>query len=210
MRKSRFVSLIALFLLAGFGLSGADSASRKVLVIVRQGLGPSMIFSAIHELDMMRKTLADTGYQAIITTDEDRTYSGKELVVEPDVKASAIRIGDYCGLLIPCMTAEDTVPGYAVAIIQEAYELGLPIAAQNSGVLLLAKAGILEGKHYCIEEFFRDKVMGGIYEGFGCTKDGRIVTSGTSPYMAKSYRRPDITQDLMTSFIALMDGSSGR
>jgi putative intracellular protease/amidase len=99
----------------------------------------------------------------------------------------------------------------AAAIIKEANSAGKPVAAQQSSVLTLAKAGVLSGKKYAYstEEAAGEKpeLKNGVYSGNGIVKDGNIITSGICPYLEKRYGEeyelvdgtPQLTQAFITA-----------
>jgi putative intracellular protease/amidase len=98
-----------------------------------------------------------------------------------------------------------------VSFIKEAYSEGKPIASQTLCVADFAKAGILAGKKYAftvepdVTEY--PEFEGGIFSGEGVIRDGLIITSGTCPWKAREYGKPDGTQKLTELFIHAVAGN---
>ena len=63
---------------------------------------------------------------------------------------------------MPCMDAGAT-PVESVQIVKEALAAGIPVAAQNGGVFLLAMAGGLKGRNFAIYGPLRLRVIGGFF-----------------------------------------------
>ena len=80
------------------------------------------------------------------------------------------------------------LPPEGTAIIKEAVAKGKPLAAQTGSVILMSQAGVLKGKKYALAKGW-PAIEGAIYSGDGIVQDGKIITSGVCPYMAKSRRR---------------------
>jgi putative intracellular protease/amidase len=99
----------------------------------------------------------------------------------------------------------------SVQIVKAALAIGIPVAAQNGGVLLLSMAGGLKGKNFAISDYFATgegkpyfNPDGGSFRGDGVVQDGKIVTSGICPDMALFVKKPDGTLELTQKLIALM------
>ena len=102
------------------------------------------------------------------------------------------------------MTSEEI--NFARNIVKE----GKPVAAQLGAVLILAKAGVLNGKKYAWADEQDENVnmfpafKGGIYSGRGVVRDGLIITSGTCPMMAKMRGHQDGTDELTRTLIEVI------
>jgi putative intracellular protease/amidase len=90
-----------------------------------------------------------------------------------------------------------------VALVKEAFNRGLPIAAQQGGVVFLANAEILKGKHFAIGADTAYAVRDGIYSGSGVVQDGNIGTAGVCPFREDA-STPSTTTDLTAKFIELL------
>jgi hypothetical protein len=70
--------------------------------------------------------------------------------------------------------------------------------------LILAKAGVLTGKKFALEESIKDMFpyfKNSFYSGFGVVQDGNIITSGSCPLMAKMTGSKDGTAELTNKLV---------
>jgi hypothetical protein len=191
----------------------------KVLLIAREH-SVSLGYMLIHEVKPMTDMLQDAGFEVVTTTDSGTPLSDIVAKLDVNLKLSDVVITDYVGVVIPCMLAGDegngipveeevnAIPAIAVKIVMQAAAIGLPIAAQESGVEIVSKADILKGKNYAAE--YEILTSDGNYKGSGVVQDGNIVTSGICPFTAlKSFKSiNDGTNELMTKFIAILKPKS--
>jgi putative intracellular protease/amidase len=188
----------------------------KVLLIVRDGYPHNISYTLENEVWPMRIMLMRAGFKVETTTAAGFPIvsSGRDL--EPDLMLVDVKAADYVGFIIPCM-AVGGIPGppiapEAVEIVKQAAAEGKPVAAQLSGVTILAKAGILKGKKYAFlsdplkpnprRKHIDPNFTGAIYSGRGVVHDGNIITSGVCPLAAKYFGAPDGTAELTKTFIA--------
>jgi hypothetical protein len=92
----------------------------------------------------------------------------------------------------------------SVDIVRQAWRLGIPIGAQNSGVFTLGQAGVLKGKRFAVQAENASSFPGATFAGVGVVVDGNVVTSGTCPYRAQERNKPDGTAELTQKFLALI------
>jgi transcriptional regulator GlxA family with amidase domain len=91
------------------------------------------------------------------------------------------------------------------AVIKNAAAKGKIIAAQNGGVTMLAKAGVLSGKKYAAVNVATMDFKDGIYSGSGVVGDGTIITSGICPGMGSLFNgMQDGTPRLMELLLAAL------
>ena len=111
-----------------------------------------------------------------------------------------VKVSKYAGFLLPCMAAgaPGIIDAKAVEILKQAAAQGKPVAAQHGTVFTLARAGLLNGKHYA---YALPRIEQGIYSGNGVVQDGLIITAGICPYEAKLTGRPDGTAELTQRLI---------
>jgi putative intracellular protease/amidase len=148
----------------------------------------------------MLSMLDEAGLQAVIATESEDSYSGSDTPLESDILLQDVNVADYEGFLLPCMAAGSpgSIEDDAVELVSEAAAQGKPVAAQYGSVFTLARAGLLDGKHYAFE---RAAFPEGIHDGTGVVRDGNIITSGTCSYKARSSGRPDGTSELTQELI---------
>jgi putative intracellular protease/amidase len=92
-------------------------------------------------------------------------------------------------------------PPETLAIIKDAAAQGKVIAAQLGGVSDLFYAGVLEGKQYANIEDVSAQYPGSIFKGDGVVQDGKIITGGICPFMARATGKTDTTAVLTQKFI---------
>ncbi len=116
-----------------------------------------------------------------------------------------VEIQNFAGVIVPCMGNDKlSIPLDSLAIVRDAANLYLPIAAQHSGVELLGAAGVLRNKDFAIDFDSKDSIEGGNYKGMGLVRDGNIVTSGACPDISRLTGYKDGTRTLVASFIGLL------
>jgi putative intracellular protease/amidase len=212
-KKGALAVMILLMLVAGQAFSAESKG--QVLVILRPGMGSMegfgiVDYTIIKEFGVMKTTLEGAGFNVVVATVDGRALGGKHLSITPDLKFSDVKIADYKGVMVPCMSAA-AIPVESVQIVKDALAAGIPVAAQNGGVIVLSMAGGLKGKNFAMSDYFitgEGKPFfnpgGGTCRGDGVVQDGKIVTSGICPDMALFVKKPDGTLDLTQKLIALM------
>jgi putative intracellular protease/amidase len=161
------------------------------------------------EVGVMVGLLEEAGAKVVVASLSGKPIRGDPTTLAPDLKLSDVSLDDYAGVVIPCMAAgfggdPGTLPPEALKIVKEAVAQGKPVAAQQSAVLILAKAGVLDGRRFAIAAENRNYIAVGTFAGAGVVRAGRIVTAGTCPLQAQTFGLPDTTTELTRRFIALM------
>lgn len=197
-----FVSLLVLVYPA------VSQQGNKVLLIIRDVKVPDppyMEWAITKEANVIKEMLQKAGYAVEIASPSGATWTTPTAVLKPDHKLSDVKVADYKGFVIPCLAIDsmDLHPDLA-AVIKAAVENGKPIAAQTGAVAILAKAGVLSGKKYAVAGDATIPELGsGIYSGTGVVKDGKIITSGVCPTMARMFKgMQDGTPELTKALIA--------
>jgi len=180
----------------------------KVLLIIRDVKFPDppiLEWAITKEAGVMREMLQKAGYVVEVASPTGESWGTPTNALKPDRKLSDVKVADYKGFVMPCLAIESTAlhPDLA-AVIKGAVEKGKPIAAQTGGVAVLAKAGVLSGKKYAVVgDATVPELRNGIYSGSGVVKDGKIITSGICPTMAREFNgMQDGTPKLMEALIA--------
>jgi putative intracellular protease/amidase len=173
----------------------------KVLLIVREQ-GDDLTTALTKEVATMMPMLENAGFEVIVATPSGQPVVTSATTLTADLALGDVRVDDYVGVMVPCMTAGNSRPmsTEAVEIVQEASAKALPIAAQHSALLILDAAGVLDGKQYAALEFTAPR---GIRKGHGVVQDGNIITASTCPHKARPKTgRPDTTVELTDKLIA--------
>jgi len=204
MCSRKIVTVCIIACLSVCALSGQD----KVLLILKDG-SENIQLMLKKEVGVVLSMLREAGYQPVVATASGATLGAWAVTLTPDLKLDQVDITDYVAVIVPCMALGK---GFGVAkagvdLVSQAYDLMLPIAAQDGGVEFLAKAGIMKGKHFSIGSGDARIVPGGIYDGSRASVDGLIITSGTCPFLATT-TTPDTTADLMSKLIELLQQKS--
>ena len=198
------VSVLLLGAAVTLSAAGAETKG-KVLMVLRSGYPDAADFMLSQEAAVMKLTLEDAGYTVVVATVDGKPLAGPSLSFKADIRMADARVADYKGVIVPCMAAaQSPVPAEAVDIVKKAMAAGKPLAAQNSAVLVLHEAGVIRGRRLAIEEDLASAVSEATYGGIGVVQDGTLVTSGTCPVMAEQLGKPDGTQQLTRTLIAMM------
>jgi len=180
--------------------------SPRVFMFVRDG-SRDLDLMLEKEVGVMRQMLEEAGYAVDIATASGEAFVSDSMTLEPTVKLGDVDIADYAGVALPCMApaAGYPVPAEVDAIVEQAVELGMPVAAARGSVVTLAKAGGLVGLEYSfarepdIEK--RPEFAGASYVDAGVTRSGVMATSKICPLAALESGQQDGTEELTRLFI---------
>lgn len=184
----------------------------KVLLFIEDN-SDQLGYMLTHEVGKMSELLKHSGFEVTTATLSGEILKADSITVTPDLKLSEVNINDYAGFIMPCMAPRDSiVTSGEINFVKQVVNEGKPIAAQLGAVLILAKAGVLNGKKFAWAEEKDENInmypefKSGIYSGRGVVQDGNIMTSGTCPMMAKMTGHKDgtveLTQDLVDAIKA--------
>ncbi len=173
----------------------------KVLMIVNEAKSEDLELMLTKEVGVMKDLLRKAGFEVVVSTGSNQLLIAGTATLKPDLKLSDINVADYKGVIIPCMaTSASPLTPEGNAIIRQAAEKGIPIAAQTGSVVLLSQAGVLKGKKYALAKGWT-ALSDAEYGGEGIVQDGKIITSGICPMMAKNTGKPDGTSNLTQTLI---------
>jgi protease I len=182
----------------------ASEKKAQVLLIIRHGFSKDTELVLKKEVGLMTSMIEDAGFTVVVTSASGELIEGKTLKLKPNLKLADVKVNNYVGIIIPCMAKEGDWSEEEVSLVKEAVAQAKPIAAQRGAVVILAKAGELDGKYYTTASIwqFSDYFSGAIYSGKDVIKDGNIITSRHCSYAAKYYGGVDGTSELTKLFIA--------
>lgn len=179
----------------------------KVLLFIEDN-SVDLGYMLTKEVGKMKEILKESGFEVTIATLSKEVLKTDSITVTPDLKLSDVKVNEYSGFIMPCMAVNDTiVSSDEINFVREVVKEGKLIAAQTGAVLILAKAGILNGKKYAFPKNDIDnpdmypELKSGIYSGTGVVQDGNIITSGICPMMAKLTGGQDGTTELTQKLI---------
>ena len=199
------VTVLVLALAAAPTLHAQETET--VFVFVRDG-SRDLDLMLTQEVGVMTTMLKDAGYAVDIATASGETMEGDMYSLTPTIALDEVRLGDYVGVVLPCMAPARGfgVPQRVTELTQQALALDIPIAASRGSVATLAAAGGLVEKRYAyasaVDTDERPEFAMGLYQGTGVVRDGAISTAGICPLAARSLGEPDGTVELMNQFIA--------
>jgi protease I len=204
--KTRLVFLVLLISL----LFSCKKGTPKVLLFIEDN-SSRLGYMLTHEVDKMSELLKQSGFEVSTATISGEILKTDSITLTPDFKLSEVNINDYAGFIMPCMATDDSIVTTGeINFVKKVVDAGKPIAAQLGAVLILAKAGVLNGKKYTWAEEKDNNVnmypafKSGIYSGRGVVQDGIIITSGTCPAMAKAFGYKDGTTELTQKLIEVI------
>jgi putative intracellular protease/amidase len=207
MRKSMVV--FAVLVLCGVGGLAADAgAGGRVLLIPREGESADLDYMLAHEVGVMVSTLEQAGYEVTVGSASGDPIKGTEHALEVDLKLADVDVGEYDGLIMPCMAVEADPAPEAIKVVKRAVAQGVPVAAQYGSVYILGAAGVLSERRFALyEQPEGDEAAlfaGATYAGNGIVQDGAIITSGICSFVARDQGLPDGTPGLTSALIAEM------
>lgn len=179
----------------------------KVLLFIEDN-SVDLGYMLTHEVGKMNELLKQSGFEVTFATTSGEVLKADSITVTPNIKLSEVNINEYSGFIMPCMAPNDTiVTSGEINFVRKVVNEGKPIAAQIGAVLILAKAGVLNGKKFAFPKNEIDnpdmypELKSGIYSGNGVVQDGNIITSGICPMMAKLNLGQDGTAELTQKLI---------
>jgi putative intracellular protease/amidase len=199
MSRLRFAGWFAIVLLLVTGCTVPPTPTptptpKKVLLIASEN--PAMADMVIgkeimelmltKEVGVMVSMLEHAGYRVVVASPSGQPFKGKSTTLTPNLRLIDVKISDYAGVVVPCLEADFLAimaarPFEAVELVKSAAAQNKPVAGQVAGVQVLAKAGVLKGKHFAQAACY-EHAPDGIYEGVGVVRDGNIITSGICPF----------------------------
>ncbi len=180
----------------------------KVLIVISAERSMDMDLMLTKEIGFMVSQLEKAGFRAVVASPSGKPLTGSATFLRPDLQLANVKVEDYVGIYFACLAASvgeagsAPPPEEAVAIAKKAAALGKPMAAERGGVYVLGRAGVMNGKQFAAST--PDDVPGGSYKGTGVVQDGKFITSGFCPFMAKMGGVKDGTPELAQKFIALL------
>jgi putative intracellular protease/amidase len=187
-------------------LMSFDKDAPKVLLYIENG-SSNLQYMLQHEVGVMKDILEKSGFNVEVATIDGLMLKTDSMSLQPDMKLSDVKVIDYVGFIMPCMAAEDTtVTQTEIDFVRNVMKENKPIAAQLGAVLILAKAGALDGKKYAVAEEIKNfkGFSKGQYSGEGVVKDGNLITSGVCPNYAREAKKKDGTAELTNTLVAVI------
>ncbi len=155
----------------------------------------------------MKEILELSGFEVKTATLSGEVLATDSATLVPDYQLANVKIDDFAGFILPCMASDFEITKQEVDFVRLVAKGNKPCAAQVGAVQILARAGILKGKKYCFPNEKDEnpglypEFRGAEYCGNGVITDGKIITSGTCPWMAKMTGQKDGTVQLTTELI---------
>jgi transcriptional regulator GlxA family with amidase domain len=205
MRHGRLAIALMIFICVTGAVSYAGGKG-KVLIILRE-TSDNMNMMIENELKPIQALILDAGFSIDIASETKTVLGSGSSTITPNLKLSDVKVKNYVGVVVPCMAAGGTpkaLPAVAIDVVRQANAIGLPIAAQQSGVEVLAKAGVLKGRKYAFVSGDQNLAPEGTYAGNGVVKDGMIITSGACPFLHQAMGLKDGTAEMTKGFIGMM------
>ncbi|MCX6031361.1 MAG: DJ-1/PfpI family protein [Chloroflexi bacterium] len=190
--------------------AGPAKTGGKPVLLVAQEKSDDMELMLTKEVGVMVSMLEKAGYKVVVASASGQPITGGAATLKPALKLADVKVDDYAGVMLPCMGVPmdpPKPPPEAVRIAKEAVAAGKPVAAQVGGVTILDAAGVLDGKKFAMVADMKDVISRGSYVGEGVVQDGKLITSGVCPYIAKFTGKPDGTAELTQKFIDLLASS---
>lgn len=211
MKLALFCFLLSLGISFPVNLELQAQESKKVLLFIRDGSG-DLDHTLKNEVGLMIHMLKDSGFTVDIATVSGQSLLSDSIEMKPDLKLTDVITADYSGFILPCMHAgfsAEEVDQQAEILVKEAILAEKPIAVQHAAIIILAKAGVLQGIRYTfhveVDVSKYPEFKGSIYSGTGVVQDGNIISSGIDPYLAEHYGLEDGTKELTRLLIDVIN-----
>ena len=210
MNWTRIFTLVGLVSLALPSLQPASAQTGKVLLMVKDGESADLDYMLTNEVGVMTSMLEEAGFEVMVASPSGQPLAGEEYTLTPDLSLAEVSMGDFDGIIMPCMAMEEEARIPALeALIRETVAAGKPVAAQLGSVVQLARAGVLDGKKFAyVEEWIPNvpELEGLDYGGQGVVEEGNVITSGVCPHAARTLSAEDTTPALTSAFIGRLKG----
>ncbi len=183
----------------------SKAGGNQVLIFI--SLEPSLDaqYMLTQEVVVYKSLLEKADFKVVVATMTGQPIVGTATTLKPDLKLADVKIDDYAGVLLACFAAgAGPRPPEAVDFVKKVVAQGKPLAAMQGGTVVLAQAGVLQGKQFAAVAAVVPQVKGGIYKGVGVVQDGNIITAGNCPYIDRQYGTPEFSVELVQKFIALL------
>jgi putative intracellular protease/amidase len=169
-----------------------EPETKRVLLLMRHGnesmhslYGVDTDDVLTNEVGVMRTMLQEAGLEVVVAAAGREPLEGTTQVLQPDTIFQVVRLRDYHGVIIPCLCLGSLSTrwhalGDEITLVRHAVAAGLPVAAQKGAIIILAEAGVLEGREYAFvsdPEATNRAFQGAFYSGPGVVQDGNIITS---------------------------------
>ena len=186
--------------------TASSNARDRVLIYVRNDSRFQDLMLE-QEVFVMRDTLAASGYEVDILTQNDEPLTG-DVSLTPNKRFADVVMADYAGLALPCMAPAPTTPppDAMVSLAKQAKSLDLPVAAMRGSVWALAQAGLLAGRRYAYAaDMDLPEFAGATFAGTDVTIDDPVVTAGICPTVVLKRGGTDQTAELTDAFLGLLE-----
>jgi 4-methyl-5(b-hydroxyethyl)-thiazole monophosphate biosynthesis len=146
----------------------------RVVVVLADGFEEVEAMSII---DILRRAEIDA---VIAGLHDGYITSSRKVKVLPDTAIDMIKAGDFDMIVLPGgQPGSDTMHADArvISLLKDFSHKGKLLGAICAAPIVLAKAGVLQGKHVTSFPAYQDRLGGGIYEETAVVMDGNIMTS---------------------------------
>ena len=167
------------------------TTSPRVLILIRSYNSEDMPYMTDNELVVMIDMLKDVGFEFWIASRTHDPYESETKTIIPDFIFNSVDVADFDAVILPCLAA-GTRPGLKdyIEFVAEFDKQEKVIAAQHGARGTLYQLGIITD-----DQWTRIEVL----------QNGRVITSGCGPYMARSSGCEDSTRELIEKLIATVN-----
>jgi putative intracellular protease/amidase len=182
---------------------GCSQSQPKQVLMILSDHSVDTDYMLTNEVGVMKDMLTQAGFKVVTASDSGQPLGSGNTTLKPDLKIANVKMADYIGLIDPCLGRDMAVmpSPETLALVKDAVAQGKVIASQLGGVDDLYQAGVMEGKQYAFVEDASGYFPKAIYKGIGVVQDGKIITAGVCPEMAKIMGLKDTTAELTQRFI---------
>jgi putative intracellular protease/amidase len=212
-----------IFILFAFAVSAqstdhseADSVPShgSILIFLRHGRSYDWDL-ALQELQHISDIVTGAGYIPVTASIGGKTVKRNNTEIRPDIAVETADLDNYQGIIIPCLLRGSTAENWharieEIELVTMASESGIPIAAQHGGVVILAEAGLLEGKkfaYYPDDAFWNDEYFSkGLYViSRDVIRADNLITSGPCLFHTQIPGQEAGTEEMMKLFFEAVE-----
>ena len=133
----RLIVLIMVLTLCLVLIPGCAKSEPKQVLMILTEHSNAIDYMLTNEAGVMKDMITNAGYKVVTASDSGQPLGSGNTTLKPDLKIADVKVGDYVGLIDPCMARDETAQTSpeTLAIIKDAVAKGEVVAGQLGGVI---------------------------------------------------------------------------
>ena len=183
------VALLLILLVSCASQQPKEQVPQVLLILREQGKKGDVEFLGTSEAIVMIQLLEEAGFKTVLASASGVTFSWGAERFET-LKLADVNVSDYEAFIIPSANrknlyyGDDTTLSETAQLVKRAMSEGKLIAAKRWGIVVLAEAGVLEGRQYAfpVNPGKDTRFDNGIFLDDEIVQDENVITSNKCPY----------------------------